>query len=72
MRPLETIQIGYRRIHKLKSKVYICRGNDVKQVVKQLVPDSIKSRKRRLLHRRRYIAGGPNLVWHSDRHDLRD
>ena len=47
-------EIGYRRIHKeLKSKGYICRRDDVRQIVKQLNPDSVKLRKRRRLHRRR-------------------
>ena len=42
--------IGYRRIHKaLKWKGYIWRRDDVRQIVKQLNPDSIKLRKRRRL-----------------------
>ena len=62
--------IGYRRIHKaLKWKGYIWRRDDVRQIVKQLNPDSIKLRKRRRLHRRRYVADGPNFVWHFDGHD---
>ena len=61
--------IGYRRIHEpLKLKGYICR-RDVKQIVKQLDPDSVKLRKRRRLHRRRYVADGPNFVWHLDGHE---
>ena len=63
-------EIGYRRIHKaLKSKRYICRKDDVRQIIKQLDPDSVKLRKRRRLHRRRYVADGSNFVWHLDRHD---
>ena len=62
--------IGYRRIHKeLKSKGYICRRDDVMQIVKQLNPDSVTLRKRRRLHRRRYVADGSNFVWHLDGHD---
>ena len=35
--------IGYRRIHKvLKSKGYICRRSDVRQIVRQLDPDGVK------------------------------
>ena len=61
---------GYRRIHKaLKSKGYICRKDNVRQIVKQLVPDSVKLRKRRRLHRRKYVVDGPNFVWHLDRYD---
>ena len=62
--------IGYRRVHKaLKSKGYICRRDDVSQIFKQLNPDSVKLRKRRRLQRRRYVADGPNFVWHLDGHD---
>ena len=62
--------IGYRRIHKaLKSKGYICRRDDLRQIVKQLDPDSVKLRARRRLHRRRHVADNPNFVWHLDRHD---
>ena len=61
--------IDYRRIHKpLKSKGYICR-DDVRQIVKQLDPDSVKLRKRKRLYRRRYVADGLNFVWHLDGHD---
>ena len=36
-------EIGYRRIYKvLKSKGYICRRSDVRQIVKQLDPDGVK------------------------------
>ena len=38
----------------------------MRQIVKQLDPDSVKLRKRRRLHRRRYVADGPNFVWHLD------
>ena len=56
--------IGYRRIHKtLKSKGYICRRDDVRQIVKQLDPDSVELSKCRTLHRRRYVADGLNFAW---------
>ena len=62
--------IGYRRIHTvLNSKGYICRMDDVRQIVKQLDLDSSELRKRKRSHRRRYVADGPNFVWHLDRHD---
>ena len=32
-------------------------------------PDSVKLRKRRRLHGRRYVADGSNFVWHLDGHD---
>ena len=44
--------------------------DDVRQIVKQLdPPDSVKLRKHRRLHRRRYVADSPNFVWHLDGHD---
>ena len=56
--------IGYRRIHKtLKSKGYICRRDDVRQIVKQLDPDSVELCKRRTLYRRRDVADGLNFAW---------
>ena len=41
----------------------------MRQIVKHLDPDSFKLRKRRRSHRRRYVADGPNFVWHLDEHD---
>ena len=59
-----------RRTYKaLKSKGYTCRRGDVRQIVKQLDPVSVKLRKRRRLHRKRYVADGPNFAWHLDGHD---
>ena len=53
----------------MKSKGYICRRHDVRQIVKQLDSDSAKLRKRRRLSRRRYAADVPNFVWYLDGHD---
>ena len=39
----------------------------MKQIVKQLDPDSVKLRRR--LHRRRYVVDEPNFVWHLEGHD---
>ena len=65
------LEVGQTQVTEefIKSKGYICRSNDVRQIVKQLDPDSVKLRKRRRLHRRRYVADGPNFVWHLDGHD---
>ena len=57
--------IGYRRIHKaLKSKGYICRSDDLRQIDKQV--DIV-------LNWRNVgdctVADGPNFVWHLDGHD---
>ena len=63
MNLLELEQTKVRRIHKaFKSKEYICRRDDVRQIVKQLDPDSGEWRKRRRLHHRRYVANGTNFV----------
>ena len=62
--------VGYRRIHRaLKSQGFICRRDDVRQIIKQLNPEVVELRKRRRLHRRRYISEGPNYTWHIDGHD---
>ena len=45
------------------------RSADVRQIVKQLDPDSGKLRKHRRLNHRGYVADGPKFVWHLDRHD---
>ena len=45
------------------------RSADVRQIVKQLDPDSGKLRKCRRLSRRGYVADGPKFVWHLGRHD---
>ena len=51
------------RIRKvLKSKGYICRRDDVRQIAKKLDTDSGKLRKHRRLYRRRYVADGLNFV----------
>ena len=40
------------------------------QIVKEPDPtDSVKLRKHRRLHRRRYVVNSPNFVWHLDGHD---
>ena len=45
------------------------RSAHVRQIVKQLDPDSGKLRKHRRLNHRGYVADGPKFVWHLDRHD---
>ena len=37
--------------------------------LKQLDPDGVNLRKRRRLHRRKYVSPGPNFAWHIDGHD---
>ena len=62
--------IGYRRIHRsLINKGILCRREDVRKIIKDLDPEGVQLRKRRRLHRRKYIAAGPNVVWHIDGHD---
>ena len=62
--------IRYRRNHKvLKSKEYIYRRENVRQIVKQLDVDSVKLRKCRRLYRRWYLVDGSDFVWQLDGHD---
>ena len=61
--------IGYRRMHKvLLSKGFISRREDVRKVMRQLDPEGVELRRRRL-RRRKYISPGPNHSWHIDGYD---
>lgn len=62
--------IGYRRMRaSLVSKSIICRYQDVRKIVKNLDPEGVELRKKRRLHRRKYVSQGPNHAWHIDGHD---
>ena len=62
--------IGYRKMHRyLQAKGTICRREDVRVTVKELDPEGVSLRRRRRLHRRKYISKGPNYTWHIDGHD---
>ena len=62
--------IGYRKMHRyLPTKAMICRCEDVRVTVKELDPEGVSLRRRRRLHRRKYISKGPNYTWHIDGHD---
>ena len=62
--------IGYRRVHRsLVSQGYICRQADVRRIIKGIDPEGVNRRRRRRLHRRKYISPGPNFAWHIDGHD---
>ena len=53
----------------LLDKGLICRREDVRKLMQQLDPEGVELRRRRMLHRRKYHAAGPNYVWHIDGHD---
>ena len=38
-------------------------------MLKDIDPEGVNRRRRRRLHRRKYISQGPNYVWHIDGHD---
>ena len=62
--------MGYRRMHKaLISKGIICRREDVRKIMKDLDSHGVELRRKRRLHRRKYVTRGPNYVWHIDGHD---
>ena len=55
--------IGYRKMHRyLQAKEMICRREDVRVIVKELDPDDVSLRRKRRLHRRKYISKGPNYT----------
>ena len=61
---------GYRKMHRyLQAKRMICRRENVRVTVKELDPGGVSLRRRRRLHRRKYISIGPNYAWHIDGHD---
>ena len=62
--------LGYRRMRSsLQSQSIICRHEDVRLIMKNLDPEGVALRKKRRLHRRKYVSPGPNYAWHIDGHD---
>ena len=62
--------IGYRRVHRsLQSQGIICRRDDLRKILKRIDPEGVDHRRRRRLHRSKYISQGPNFAWHIDGHD---
>ncbi|KAK6167922.1 hypothetical protein SNE40_021846 [Patella caerulea] len=43
--------------------------DEILRLMRIVDPEGIRVRKRRRLHRRRYICKGPNKVWHVDGYD---
>ena len=41
----------------------------VRRIVKNLDPVGVESRSRKRFRRRRYVAPGPNVIWHIDGYD---
>ncbi|XP_077867977.1 uncharacterized protein LOC144357824 [Saccoglossus kowalevskii] len=63
--------IGYRSMWKrLKLKYGLAVNRDIVLELLRLVdPDGIERRKKRRMMRRKYIAPGPNFIWHIDGYD---
>ena len=53
----------------MMSKSIICRHEDVRKVIKSLDPEGVNLRRKRRLHRRKYVSRSPNYAWHIDGHD---
>lgn len=53
----------------LLSKGIRCRREDVRKTIKYLDSQGVDLRRKKRLHRRRYVTKGPNYVWHIDGHD---
>eukprot|EP00112_Aurelia_sp_Birch-Aquarium-sp1_P023636 Seg7107.2 transcript_id=Seg7107.2/GoldUCD/mRNA.D3Y31 product="hypothetical protein" protein_id=Seg7107.2/GoldUCD/D3Y31 len=62
--------IGYREMHqRLISKGFQVDRDSVRIVLKILDPEGVELRSRHRLRRRRYVAKGPNFIWHIDGND---
>ena len=62
--------MGYQRMHQaLISQGIHCRREDVRKIVKELDSEGVELRRKKRLHRRKYVTKGPNYVWHIDGHD---
>ena len=46
-----------------------CRREDVRKIVKELDSEGVELRRKKRLHRRKYVTKGPNYVWHIEGHD---
>ena len=61
---------GYRVMHaKCLQNGLRVRKEDVRLILKELDPEGVDLRRRRVLHRRAYYARGPNYIWHVDGYD---
>uniref|UniRef100_A0A7M5TXY9 Integrase core domain-containing protein n=1 Tax=Clytia hemisphaerica TaxID=252671 RepID=A0A7M5TXY9_9CNID len=62
--------LGYRRIHRiLTNNGIVCRREDVRKFILEFDREGVDLRRKRRLHRRKYVTRGPNYVWHVDGHD---
>ena len=63
--------IGYRQMHQrlLKDHGIVIDRETVRRIVKGLDPDGVELRSRKRFRRRRYVAAGPNFIWHLDGYD---
>ena len=50
----------------LPEKDLLLIKNSVRLAIKELEPERVALRSRHKLHRRKYYAKGPNVIWHLD------
>ena len=63
-------RLGYRVIwRRLQHKGFVVPRNAVMLAMRILRPYDVNQRRKRRLHRRAYIAPGPNFAWHIDGYD---
>ena len=61
---------GYRMMtQKLRSQGFTVDRETVRLCIKELDPSGVNDRRNHRLHRRLYVAPGPNFIWHIDGYD---
>ena len=60
--------IGYRQMHQrmLSDHGVVIDRETVRCIIKGLDPEGVEIRSKRRFRRRRYVASGPNFIWHLD------
>ena len=63
--------MGYRQLHQrlLKDHGLVMDRETVRRLVKGLDPEGRELRSRKRFKRRKYVAAGPNFIWHLDGYD---
>lgn len=62
--------IGYRKMWwRLKQKGLVVRRETVREMLVELDPIGVETRREKKLRRRVYSGNGPNFIWHIDGHD---
>ena len=63
--------IGYRQMHQWMWSDHgvVIDQEKIRHIIKGLDPEGVEMRLKRRFRRRRYVASGPNFIWHLDGYD---